>query len=112
MARPYDRAATVAALVNALVVLLLPLGLMGTVALVAPSFSNSGTHVVGLILEGAACGFAGALLVLLPGILTKPTQAPPYVIAYGGLAAVLGLAVGVILWVTGTVALRLYRRQH
>ncbi len=162
MARPYDRAATVAALVNALVVLLLPLGLMGTVALLAPSFSNSGTHVVGLdpdrgavlarriqvtvayvtalspfamaaawrtfvhakrwlergdlggqgILEGAACGFAGALLVLLPGILTKPTQAPPYVIAYGGLAAVLGLAVGVILWVTGTVALRLYRRQH
>ena len=33
------------------------------------------------ILEGAACGFAGAVLVLLPGIVTHPTQAPPYLLA-------------------------------
>jgi len=30
------------------------------------------------IVEGALGGFAGAVLVLMPGILTKPNQAPPY----------------------------------
>jgi hypothetical protein len=60
------------------------------------------------ILEGAACGFAGAVLVLLPGIVTKPMQAPPYLLAYGGLAAVLGLAVGAVLWISATLTLKLY----
>jgi hypothetical protein len=46
----------------------------------------------------------------LPGIVTEPTQAP-YVLAYGGLAAVLGLAVGGVLWISATVTLRLYARQ-
>jgi hypothetical protein len=49
------------------------------------------------ILEGAAYGFAAAVVVLLPGIVTAPTHAPPYVLAYGGLAAVLGRAVGTVL---------------
>lgn len=62
------------------------------------------------ILEGAACGFAGAVLVLLPGIVTHPTQAPPYLLAYGGLAAVVGLAVGVVLWIGASLTLRLYAR--
>jgi hypothetical protein len=161
MTRPFERPATVAALVNGLVVYLLPLAFAGAVALFASDYSNGSTRVVGVdpnrglvwwqrltfagtylmglapfafaagwrtfvhakrwlehgrwgaigILEGALCGFAGAVLVLMPSILTKPTQAPPYVIAYGGLAAVLGLAAGAVLWVTATIALRLYPRQ-
>jgi hypothetical protein len=56
-------------------------------------------------------GFAGAVIVLLPGILTQPTQAPPYLLVYGGLAAVVGLGVGVVLWIGATVTLKLYARQ-
>ena len=63
------------------------------------------------ILEGGLCGLAGAVLVLLPASIMKPTQAPPYLIAYGGLAAMVGLAVGAVLWVTGTIALRLVPRD-
>lgn len=148
------------ALVNALVVYLLPLAFAGAVSLFASDYSNGSTRVVGVdpdrasvwsqrltvlvaylttlapfafaaawrtfvhakrwleygrwgvtgIVEGALCGFAGAVLVLLPGIVTKPTQAPPYVIVYGGMASVLGLAVGAILWVTATLTLQMYRR--
>ena len=161
MTRPYDRPATLAALVNAVIVYLLPLALVGAIALFASDYSNGGTRVVGVdpdraavwsrrvqfigayimglapfamaaawrtfvharkwlergshgaqgILEGAACGFAGAVLVLLPGIVTHPTQAPPYLLAYGGLAAVVGLAVGVVLWIGASLTLRLYVRQ-
>lgn len=161
MTRPFERPATVAALVNGLVVYLLPLAFVGAVGLFASDYSNGGTRVVGIdpnrayvwsqrlgfvggyltglapfalaagwrtfvhakrwlehgrggamgIVEGALCGFAGAVLVLMPGILTKPTQAPPYVLAYGGMAAALGLTVGAILWVTATITLRLYPRQ-
>jgi hypothetical protein len=155
MTRPYDRPATLAAFVNAVLVYLLPLALVGGIALFASDSSNGGTRVVGVdpdraavwsrrvqfigayitglapfamaaawrtfvharrwlergsrggqgILEAAACGFAGAVLALLPGIVTQPTQAPPYLIAYGGLAAVVGLAVGVVLWISATLTL-------
>jgi hypothetical protein len=67
-----------------------------------------GTRGAQGVLEAAACGFIGALLVLLPGILTRPGQAPPYVLVYGGLAAALGLGVGAILWCAATAVLRLY----
>ena len=160
MTRPFERPALVVALVNGLVVYLLPLAFAGAVALFASDYSNGGTRVVGVdpdrayvwsqrltsagayltvlaplafaaawrtfvhakrwleygrwgmtgIVEGALCGFAAAVIVLLPGILTKPTQAPPYVLAYGGMASILGLAVGAILWVTATCTLQLYRR--
>jgi hypothetical protein len=161
MTRPYDRPATLAALVNAVIVYLLPLALVGAIALFASDYSNGATRVVGVdpdraavwsrrlqftgayliglapfamaagwrtfvharqwlekgsrgsqgILEGAACGFAGAVLALVPGIVTKPMQAPPYVLAYGGLAAVLGLAVGIVLWISAILTLRLYGRR-
>lgn len=160
MTREHERPAIVAAVVNGLVVYLLPLAFAGAIAMFASDFSNGGTRVVGVdpnrafvwsqrlqfiaayatglapfamaaawrtfvhakrrlergswggqgIVEGAACGFAAALLVLLPGILMKPTQAPPYVLAYGGLAAILGLAVGALLWTTASIVLTLYRR--
>jgi len=159
MARPFERPAIVVALVNAIVVYLLPLAFAAAVSLFAPL--RNGTTVVGVdpdrarvwstriqsiaaylmflapfamaaawrtfvharrwlehgsygllgILEGALCGLAGAVLVLLPASIMKPTQAPPYLIAYGGLAAILGLAVGVVLWVTGTIAVRLVPRD-
>ena len=162
MTRPYDRPATLAALVNAVIVYLLPLALVGAVALFASDYSNGSTRVVGVdpdraavrlqriqiigayimgiapfamaaawrtfvharkwlecgsrgaqgILEGAACGFAGAVLVLLPGIVTQPTQAPPYVLVYGGLAAVIGLAVGLLLWIGASLTLTLYSRHR
>jgi hypothetical protein len=161
MTRPLTRPATLAALVNGLVVYLLPLAFAGAVALFASDYSNGSTRVVGVdpnrayvwsqrlwfvvayltglapfalaavwrtfvhakrwldhgrwgamgIVEGALCGFAGAVLVLMPGILTKPTQALPYVLAYGGIAAALGLAVGAILWATATITLQWYSHQ-
>lgn len=161
MTRAYDRPATLAALVNAVIVYLLPLALAGAIAIFASDYSNGGTRVVGVdpdraavwsgrlqvlrgyffglapfamvaawrtfvharrwlekgsrgsqgILEGAACGFAGAVLVLLPGIVTKPAQAPPYLLVYGGLAAVLGLAAGTVLWISATLTLGLYARR-
>ena len=161
MTPTYTRPATLAALVNAVIVYLLPLVLVGAIALFASDYSNGSTRVVGVdpdraavwsrrlqflrvyllgiapfamaaawrtfvharrwlekgsrgsqgILEGAACGFAGAVLVLLPGIVTKPAQAPPYLLAYGGLAAALGLAVGVVLWMSATLTLGLYARR-
>jgi hypothetical protein len=168
----YGRPATVVAFVNAVVVYLLPLTLVGAAALIAPAYTNGSTHVVGVdpdraavwarrghfiagyilglapfamaaawrtfvharrrletgsrggqgILEGAACGFVAAVLVLLPGIVSTPTHATapifvqtfvvvPYVLAYGGLAAVLGLAVGAVLWISATLTLRLYARH-
>ncbi len=124
MTRAYDRPATLAAFVNAVIVYLLPLAMVGAIALFASDYSNGGTRVAGVdpdraavwlrrvqfigayimglapfamaaawrtfvharrwlarrsrggqgILEAAACGFAGAVLVLLPGIVTQPTQ--------------------------------------
>jgi hypothetical protein len=157
----YDRPATLASFVNAVIVYLLPLAVVGAIALVAPDYSNGGTRVVGVdpnraavwsrrvqfigayimgltpfamaaawrtcvharrrldagssgaqgILEGAACGFAGAVVVLLPGIVTHPTQAPPYLLAYGGLAAIAGLAVCLVLWISASLTLRLCARD-
>jgi hypothetical protein len=60
------------------------------------------------IFEGAACGFAGAIVILFPGIVTRPLEAPAYVIAYGGLAAVVGLVIGAVVWVTASTVLRVW----
>lgn len=71
---------------------------------------GTGTGAQG-IFEAAACGFLGAVLVLLPGILTKPLQAPPYVVVYGGLSAIVGLAVGLILWISAATTLKVITTQ-
>jgi hypothetical protein len=157
MARPYDRQATLVALVNAAVVMLLPIAFASGVALfrrdpngsTVVGYLPAGEHyrklaqfwvsyVIGVspfamaaawrtfvhtkrwfesgavgwrgVLEAGACGFIAAVIVLLPGILTRPLQAPPYVIAYGGISAVLGLVIGVVLWTTATLAVRLFDR--
>src|SRR5262249_2598168 len=56
--------------------------------------------------EAGLCGFAGAVVVLLPGLLThSPVQSLPYVVAYGGLTFLIGLGVGVVLWCTAVLTL-------
>lgn len=163
MARPYDRPAAIAALVNGVVVMLLPLAFAGAVNLFANDYSNGGTRVVGSlpagehyarmaqgvvayvmalspfamaaairtfvharrwfetgatgwrgVLEAGACGFLAALLILLPGILPRllkqPSLAAVYVLFYAGLTLVPGLAVGLLLWATGTLTVKLFGR--
>jgi hypothetical protein len=156
VARPYDRPATLVALVNAIVVMLLPVAAVGAIALFANDSRNTSATVRGSlpaseryaqlaqiivwyvlalspfamaaawrtfvhaklwlaqqeagwrgVLEAGACGFVAAVVVLLPGIVTRPMEAPPYVLAYGGMCLILGLAVGLILWTTATVTLHL-----
>ena len=62
------------------------------------------------IREAAICGFAGAVLYLSPGIVPRPLEAPPYVIFYGGAAAIFGALVGLVLFCVAQVVLRLQRR--
>ena len=59
------------------------------------------------VAEAAGLGFLVALLVLSHGILTRPLEAPPYIVAYGGGAAILGLVLGLILRGTALLALTL-----
>jgi len=62
------------------------------------------------VAEGGAVGFVFALIILRGGIVTRPAEAPPYVVAYGGLALIVGLAIGVVLRLTGILVLKLQRR--
>lgn len=57
--------------------------------------------------EAGACGFSLALLYLAPGIVTRPADAPPYVIVYGGAALLLGVLAGLLLRTTAILVLEL-----
>ena len=57
------------------------------------------------VAEAGACGLIPALLYLAPGIVMRPDEAPPYVIAYGGGALLLGVVVGVFLRTTAILVL-------
>ena len=59
------------------------------------------------VAEAGACGLIVALVYLAPGIVTRPAEAPAYVIAYGGGALLLGLVVGVFLRTTAVLVLTL-----
>jgi hypothetical protein len=59
------------------------------------------------VAEAGACGLIPALLYLSPGIVTRPIEAPPYVIAYGGAALLLGVLVGLFLRTTALLVLKL-----
>jgi hypothetical protein len=61
------------------------------------------------VAEAGACGLILALLYLGPGIVTRPADAPPYVIAYGGAALVLGVLLGLFLRSTAILVLKLSR---
>ncbi len=57
------------------------------------------------VIEAGVLGFMAALLVLSHGIATRPRDAWPYIIVYGGGAALLGLAFGLLLWTTAQIVL-------
>ena len=59
------------------------------------------------VAEAGACGLAAALFYLAPGIVTRPRDAAPYVITYGGAATVVGLLFGLVLRTTAVLILRL-----
>jgi hypothetical protein len=61
------------------------------------------------VAEAGACGLILALLYLAPGIVTRPAEAPPYVIAYGGAALLLGVVVGLFLRTTAILVLKLFK---
>lgn len=50
------------------------------------------------ILEAGGGGLAAAVVVLIPGILTRPTDAPPYVLFYGGAGFLVGALLGAVFW--------------
>ena len=83
MTQPYGRPATFAALVNAVIVYLLPLALVGAIALFASDYSNGGKHVVGVDPDRAAVWsrrvqFIGAYLMgLAPFAMAAAWRACP-----------------------------------
>jgi hypothetical protein len=58
------------------------------------------------VAEAGALGIILALAVLAHGILSRPADALPYVVFYGGAALILGLAIGVVLRMTALLVLR------
>lgn len=152
----YDRRPDIAALVNGVVIVLMPLALavvlpvlvpdthtvtvrppdapviartlkdLGRMAVVLLPFAflagwrtrvhaiewcqDRGTGWRG-VLEGGAAGFLIAFLVLLQPTLMRPMDAPPYIIAYGGGAMILGLLIAFFLRITALVVLRLSTRS-
>ena len=63
------------------------------------------------VAEAAACGFLTLIVLLLRAIVRQPLQAVPYVIVYGGLAALIGLVLGVVLRMMAVLVLYLTRRH-
>ena len=58
------------------------------------------------VAEAGACGLIPALLYLAPGIVMRPAEAPPYVMAYGGGALLVGVVVGLFLRTTAILVLK------
>ena len=59
------------------------------------------------VVEAGAVGFGIAVLVLSRGILTRPAEASPYIVAYGGIALIVGLAVGFVLRMAAVLVLKI-----
>ena len=59
------------------------------------------------VAEAGGLGLILGLGVLARGIVTRPADAPPYVIFYGGVALIVGVAIGLILRVTTLGVLKL-----
>jgi hypothetical protein len=64
------------------------------------------------VLEGAALGAAIPLAILIGPTLMRPREAPPYLIAYGGLGLIIGVTLGVILRATALLTLKLVARRR
>jgi hypothetical protein len=61
------------------------------------------------VAEAGACGLIVALANLAHGIVTRPKEAPPYVIFYGGVALVAGILVGLFLRATAMLVLKRHK---
>ncbi len=59
------------------------------------------------VAEAGVCGAGTAVLVLMPGIVTRPMDAAPYIAVYGGAALIVGLVVGLFLRTAAGVVLKL-----
>jgi hypothetical protein len=59
------------------------------------------------VAEAGALGFVVALVVLAGGIATRPAEALPYVVFYGGAALMLGLGAGFVLWITAMIVTKI-----
>lgn len=64
------------------------------------------------VLEAAALGAVIPLALLISPALKRPQQAPPYLIAYGGIGIVIGLTLGLILRGTALLALQIVARKR
>jgi hypothetical protein len=64
------------------------------------------------VIEGGALGLSIPLAMLIRPALMRPQQAPPYLIAYGGIGLVIGLALGLMLRFTALLTLRIVARFH
>jgi len=62
------------------------------------------------VAEAGAVGLFIALIVLARGIITRPLEAPPYIVVYGGAALLIGLAVGLALRFTAILVINLASR--
>lgn len=60
------------------------------------------------VAEAGGWGLPVALVILAPGIVTRPMDAPPYLIAYGGFALLVGLVLGLVLRTAALIVLRLH----
>ena len=58
------------------------------------------------VAEGSAVGFLVALLILLPSIIRRPLDAPPFLVVYGGLAAIVGLVIAFVLRLAAVLVLK------
>ncbi len=106
---PVTEAVSFAAFVLVYASLMLPLALIaaGVTWIYARRRIESGDAGWMGVAWAGACGLGIAFLVLLPGTLRRPFEAPPYLIVYGGGALILGLIVGLILRTTALIVLRL-----
>jgi hypothetical protein len=64
------------------------------------------------VFEAGFVGFFIALWILRRGIETRPNDAPPYVIAYGSGAALIGITIGLILRTAAVITLTLASRHE
>jgi hypothetical protein len=62
------------------------------------------------VAEAGAVGLFIALVVLARGIITRPRDAPPYVVVYGGAALLIGLGIGLVLRFTAILVIKLASR--
>jgi len=58
------------------------------------------------VLEPALVGLVIALAILSRGIASKPRDAFPYIAVYGGGAIIAGCIIGVVLSISGAIALK------